>query len=72
MRFSHILLVAMASFNPHIIVINSKTHPGKSWILVDDCAVEVTTSDFTTNPDKIVKQVNDFCDLSLDHVIEKK
>jgi len=72
MRFSHAVLVAVMSVQPMITVIDSKSHPGKSWVLVDDCAVEVDTADFKNDPDKILKKVNEFCDLSLDHVIEKK
>lgn len=66
MRFSHVVIVALMSAHPDISIFDSKTHPGKSWIVIDDCAVEVDTVDFKMNPDKVLKKVNDFCDLNLD------
>ncbi len=68
MRFSAILLALAASTNPDISVFDSKTRPGTSWVLVGDCAVQVKTTDFQNNPEKIIKKINDFCKLELDDV----
>ena len=72
MRISSTILAVLLATGPDIAIIDSKVHPGKSWVLVDDCAVEVKTSEIKDNPDKVVKQVNDFCGLSLDHVNQKE
>lgn len=71
MRFSGVILALLASSGkPDISIFDSKTKPGQSWILVDDCAVEVKTSDIKAYPDKIIKQINDLC--GLDYVNEEK
>jgi len=68
MGFSQVLMVALMSAHPDISIFDSQSHLGKSWILVDDCAVEVNTADFQKSPNKILKKVNDFCNLGLDNL----
>jgi len=75
MRFSHALLALAIGVNADVSIIDSRTHPGKSWIMVNDCAVEVDTADFKNNQDIIMKKVNAFCDYDylgyIDHAQEK-
>jgi hypothetical protein len=72
MRFSHTLLVAAMSFHPEISIFDSTVHKGKSWIMVDQCAVEVNTRDLMLDEDAVIRKVNYFCDLDLKNVSEKK
>ena len=72
MRFTTAILALAMTVTPDISIFDSKVHPGKSWILIDDCAVEVDTIDFKYDSDKIVQKVNDFCGLNLDHVDKKE
>jgi hypothetical protein len=58
------ILVAMSM--AQISVFDSTVHKGKTWVLVDECAVEVNTVDIEKNPDKVINQVNEFCNLQLD------
>jgi hypothetical protein len=65
MRFTGIVFALAMQVPPEISVYDSKTKPGYSWILVNDCPVEVKTSEFK-NPDKVVAKVNAVCGLELD------
>lgn len=49
-----------------VSIIDSKTRAGRSWVLVNDCAVEVNTSDIQYQPSLVIKKINDFCHLNLD------
>jgi hypothetical protein len=62
------ILVALMVSGPEISIFDSQTRPGKSWILVDDCAVEVKTVDIVKNQDKVIQQVNAFCGLNLNGI----
>lgn len=73
MRMTTVILAFLSSYNsPEISIYDSKTVPGHSWILVDDCAVEIKTSDMKTNLDKVIKKINDVCHLDLDDVGQKE
>lgn len=74
MRFTGVILsLAMSGvYSPDISIYDSKTHTGYSWILVDDCPVEVKTSEIKENPDKVVQKVNLACQLNLDHVTKEE
>lgn len=72
MRLSSTILALLMASGPEISIYDSKTHSGKSWVLVDDCAVEVKTSDLKDHPDDVVNKVNEFCGLALDNVGTEK
>lgn len=73
MRFtSAVLALAAMSTTPDISVIDSQTHTGYSWILVNDCAVEVKTYDIKFHEGKVINQVNEQCNLDLSHVTSEK
>ena len=65
-------MALLASTVLDISIIDSQTDPGSSYILVGDCAAKVKTRDIKDNPDKVVKQVNDFCGLELSNVSKEK
>ena len=66
------LLALLGYSNPDISIIDSKNNTKMSWVFVNDCAVEVLKADFKDNPDKIVQEVNEQCNLNLSHINEKK
>lgn len=72
MRVGGIILTFLMAGSPEISIYQSKTHKGYSWILVDDCPVEVKTSEFKDNPDKVIQKVNLMCGLNLEHVSQEE
>ncbi len=68
---SMLLLALLGYSSPDISIYDSKNNPKMSWILVNDCAVEVLKADFKDNPDKIVQEVNEQCNLNLRTIHEK-
>lgn len=67
-RISSTIIALVMSINPDISIYDSKTEPGYSWILVDECPVKVKTVDLKLRQDEVIDKVNKMCGLYLDDI----